>query len=120
MYFGAQYYRPPFPDRTCWERDFLNMKQLGFHVVKLWAVWNDIERKPDHFVFDDLDRLTELAGKNGLKVIINTIPEDEITHQIRNFRIIHTESRPSPCRKVRIWCVISSSVLRSITVTTAV
>jgi len=51
------------------------MKQLGFHVVKLWAVWNDIERKPDHFVFDDLDRLTELAGKNGLKVIINTIPE---------------------------------------------
>ena len=75
MYFGAQYYRPPFPDRTCWERDFLNMKQLGFHVVKLWAVWNDIERKPDHFVFDDLDRLTELAGKNGLKVIINTIPE---------------------------------------------
>lgn len=75
VYFGAQYYRPPFPDRTCWERDFLNMKQLGFHVVKLWAVWNDIERKPDHFVFDDLDRLTELAGKNGLKVIINTIPE---------------------------------------------
>ena len=75
MYFGAQYYRPPFPDRTCWERDFLNMKQLGFHVVKLWAVWNDIEREPDHFVFDDLDRLTELAGKNGLKVIINTIPE---------------------------------------------
>ncbi len=63
MYFGAQYYRPPFPDRTCWERDFLNMKQLGFHVVKLWAVWNDIERKPDHFVFDDLDRLTELAGE---------------------------------------------------------
>ena len=51
------------------------MKQLGFHVVKLWAVWNDIEREPDHFVFDDLDRLTELAGKNGLKVIINTIPE---------------------------------------------
>lgn len=75
VYFGAQYYRPPFPDRTCWERDFLNMKQLGFHVVKLWAVWNDIEREPDHFVFDDLDRLTELAGKNGLKVIINTIPE---------------------------------------------
>ncbi|WP_320955046.1 beta-galactosidase [Hungatella effluvii] len=75
VYFGALYYRPPFPDRTCWERDFLNMKQLGFHVVKLWAVWNDIEREPDHFVFDDLDRLTELAGKNGLKVIINTIPE---------------------------------------------
>lgn len=75
VYFGAQYYRPPFPDRTCWERDFLNMKQLGFHVVKLWAVWNDIEREQDHFVFDDLDRLTELAGKNGLKVIINTIPE---------------------------------------------
>lgn len=75
VYFGAQYYRPPFPDRTCWERDFANMKQLGFNVVKLWAVWNDIEREPGHFVFDDLDRLAELAGNYGLGVIINTIPE---------------------------------------------
>ena len=75
MYFGAQYYRPPFPDRTCWERDFINMKQLGFNVVKLWAVWNDIEREQNHFIFDDLDRLTELAEKNGMNVIINVIPE---------------------------------------------
>ena len=110
-------------------------------MVKLWAVWNDIERKPDHFVFDDLDRLTELAGKNGLKVIINTIPEGapywlyeahpDCLYEtvegkklpwaaLRTFRQGDGRDSVWIIRKFRIWCVISSSVLRSITVTTAV
>jgi beta-galactosidase GanA len=75
MYYGAQYYRPPFPERNCWERDFKNMRELGFTCVKLWAVWNWIEPKQGKFHFDDLDKLTELAAENHLKVIINIIPE---------------------------------------------
>ena len=38
MYYGAQYYRPPFPGGECWQRDFENMQALGFTCVKLWAV----------------------------------------------------------------------------------
>lgn len=75
MYFGAQYYRPPFPDKKYWERDIKNMKELGFNTVKLWAVWNDIEREEGIFNFEDLDQLVELCDANGLKVLINTIPE---------------------------------------------
>ena len=75
LYYGAQYYRPPFPHQDCWERDLAHMRKLGFNCVKLWAVWNWIERSPGEFFFDDLDELVRLAAKQGLDVIINTIPE---------------------------------------------
>lgn len=75
MFYGAQYFRPPFPFRDCWERDFENMRSLGFNYVKLWAVWNFIETAPGVFDFSDLDDLVDLAGKYGLAVVINLIPE---------------------------------------------
>ena len=75
MVFGAQYYRPPFPGKECWRRDMANMKSLGFNAVKLWAVWNWIERAPGAFYFDDLDELMDIAHEFGLRVIINAIPE---------------------------------------------
>ena len=33
MYYGAQYYRPPFPNEEVWKRDILHMKELGFTFV---------------------------------------------------------------------------------------
>ena len=75
MYYGAQYYRPPFPRKDVWARDLARMKELGFNVVKHWAVWNWIEREAGEFDFGELDELVELSGKHGLKVIINTVPE---------------------------------------------
>lgn len=75
MIFGAQYYRPPFPDRECWQRDLDNMRALGFNTVKLWAVWNWIERKPGCFDFDELEELVHLAARRDLDVVLNAIPE---------------------------------------------
>lgn len=75
MYFGTQYYRPPFPGKGDWENDIRHIKSLGFNVVKLWAVWNWIERKKGEFIFDDLDEIISLCKKYDLHVIINTIPE---------------------------------------------
>ena len=75
MYFGTQYYRPPFPYPQDWERDICQIKDMNFNTVKLWAVWNWIEREPGVYQFDDLDALVTLCGEYGLKVIINTIVE---------------------------------------------
>ena len=75
MIFGTQYYRPPFPGRGAWRRDLEHIKGLGFNTVKLWAVWNWIEREPGKFDFSELDELTALCGEYGLSVILNTIPE---------------------------------------------
>ncbi|MEI6877046.1 MAG: alpha-amylase family protein, partial [Spirochaetota bacterium] len=75
MIFGAQYYRPPFPGRADWVRDFDNMVALGFNTVKLWAVWNWVEPRRGEHDFADLDELVALARGRGLTVVINTIPE---------------------------------------------
>lgn len=75
MIFGTQYYRPPFPGRALWRRDLEHIKGLGFNTVKLWAVWNWIEREPGQFDFSELDELTALCREFGLNVVLNTIPE---------------------------------------------
>lgn len=75
MYFGTQYYRPPFPDKKFWERDIKHIKALNFNVVKLWAVWNWIEITPKNFNFSELDELVSICKKHGIKVIVNTILE---------------------------------------------
>ncbi len=75
MIFGAQYYRPPFPDKGVWQRDMESMKSKGFNTIKLWAVWNWVERESGSYYFDDLDELVEMAARHGLQTVINMIPE---------------------------------------------
>lgn len=75
MLYGAQYFRPPFPVRTYWERDIAHMQAMGFNCIKLWAVWNAVEKVPGEYDFADLDFLVALSEKYNLQVVINLIPE---------------------------------------------
>ena len=68
MIFGAQYYRPPFPDRSRWEDDLEQMRRSGLDTVQLWACWGWIEPEPGEYSFDDYDELVALANQAGLKV----------------------------------------------------
>lgn len=73
--YGAQYYRYPTPAPSEWERDLARMKEAGFTVVRLWAIWRVHNPEKNVYRFDDLDALCELAGRNGLGVVINTMRE---------------------------------------------
>ncbi len=75
MLYGSQYFRPPFPRKDCWVRDITTMEAMGFNCIKLWAVWNAIEKSPGVFDFADLDSLVALSHAHHLQVIINLIPE---------------------------------------------
>lgn len=75
IHLGAQYYRAPFPDSRYWEDDLRRMKDAGLNTVQLWVLWAWVEAKPGRFVFDDYDRLVELAGKQELQVVLSTIAE---------------------------------------------
>jgi beta-galactosidase GanA len=75
MIFGAQYYRPPFPARKHWATDMASMRRHNFNTVKIWAVWNWIETRPGVFDLTELQGLREAAQREGLKVVVNTIPE---------------------------------------------
>jgi beta-galactosidase len=75
MIFGAQYYRPPFPDRSHWKADMEDMRRSGLDTVQLWACWGWIEPEPGGYSFDDYDELVALADQAGLKVVISTVAE---------------------------------------------
>jgi len=71
--FGAQYYRAPTPDPSCWRKDLDRMRSLGMSSVKLWAQWRWIHRTPSTFVFDDLDRIMALCHEREFSIHINVI-----------------------------------------------
>ncbi|MFW5857673.1 MAG: beta-galactosidase, partial [Planctomycetota bacterium] len=75
MRLGTQYYRAPFPEERFWDDDLKRMKDSGLNTVQLWVLWGWVEATPGTFVFDDYDRLVELAGKHGLGVVLSTIAE---------------------------------------------
>jgi len=83
--FGAQYYRAPTPEPACWEGDLRHMRELGFNAVKFFVQWRWSHRGEDQFYFDDLDRLMDLAGANGLGVTLNLLMDMSPTWLFRAF-----------------------------------
>jgi beta-galactosidase len=71
--FGAQYYRAPSPSRGDWERDLAAMAAQGFNTVKYWIQWRWNNPEEGGYAFDDIDTLMDLAHRNGLRVMLNTI-----------------------------------------------
>ncbi len=71
--WGAQYYRAPTPEHRFWEKDFQNMKKIGFTDIKFWVQWRWCHRGENIFFFDDLDELMDLAYKYQLRVTLNII-----------------------------------------------
>jgi len=51
------------------------MRDAGLNTVQLWLLWAWVEAKPGEYVFDDYDRLVELAAKCGLGLVLSTIAE---------------------------------------------
>ncbi len=71
--FGTQYYRAPSPPPEEWETDLAAIARLGMNTVKFWVQWRWNNPAHGTFQFDDIDRLMEIAERNRLKVILNTI-----------------------------------------------
>jgi beta-galactosidase len=113
--FGAQYYRAPTPEPECWAGDFAHMRELGFNAVKFFVQWRWSHRAPEHFFFDDLDALMELAGAHGLGVTLNFILDmapvwlydrcpdarqiDVMGHVVEPYAVSHRSAggHPGPC-----------------------
>ena len=68
---GTEYYRPPSPPPELWDEDFRRISAIGMSIVRVWYSWNWVETLPNHYEFDDLDLLFDLAAKHGLKVWVD-------------------------------------------------
>jgi beta-galactosidase len=71
--FGSQYYRAPSPPESDWERDLSSFARHGFNTIKFWVQWRWNNPDEGRYYFDDIDRLMELASRNKLRVMLNTI-----------------------------------------------
>ena len=75
MIFSTQYYKPPFPTSARWRDDLEHIARIGFDTIYLSVTWAWVECEPQQYRFDDYDTLLELAGSQGLKVVLNLFVE---------------------------------------------
>lgn len=72
MTIGVYYYPEAWPPDQ-WERDITNIKRLGFEFIHMGEfAWTFMEPEEGKYDFAWLDRVVELSGKYGLKVILCT------------------------------------------------
>ena len=72
MSVGVYYYPEHWPEEQ-WERDIKNIANQGFEFIHMAEfAWSQMEPTEGDFDFMWLDKVVELADKNGLKVILGT------------------------------------------------
>lgn len=72
---GTQYYRTPTPLPEEWEKDISNFEKYNIDAFQIRMNWRWNERKENEYDFSDVDKLIELAEKNGRKVVMKFLLE---------------------------------------------
>jgi len=73
--YGTQYYRAPTPLPSEWEGDMQALTDNNIETLQLRLNWRQNEPREDEYVFDDVDRLMDLAEQYGKKVVIKFLLE---------------------------------------------
>ncbi|MDD2706607.1 MAG: beta-galactosidase [Verrucomicrobiae bacterium] len=73
--YGVQYHRAPTPLPEEWDGDLRELARAGYTHVQFRPQWRLHERIRGVWVWDDLDRLFDLAEKHGLRVILKPMLE---------------------------------------------
>ena len=88
--YGTQYYRAPTPLPEEWAEDLREIARCHYTHVQFRPQWRWHERIRGKYCWDDLDRLCDLAHRNGLRVIIKSMLEtapDWVFNELDGFRI---------------------------------
>ncbi len=72
---GTQYYRAPTPLEDEWESDIADLNKYGIDALQIRINWRWNERRENEYDFSDVDKLLEIAEKNGRKVIMKFLLE---------------------------------------------
>ncbi len=73
--YGVQYHRAPTPLPDEWAGDLAEIARCGYTHVQFRPQWRWHERLRGHQVWDDLDKLFDLAAQNRLRVILKPMLE---------------------------------------------
>ncbi len=66
--FGTQYLRGATPAEDQWERDMAHMEQMGFNTIRMWLVWNALERQEGVIDTAFVGRFLACAKRHHLQV----------------------------------------------------
>ncbi len=74
--YGTQYHRAPTPLPEEWEGDIKTIAEKGYTHIQFRPQWRCHERVRGKYVWDDLDRLFDLAEKYNMKVVLKPMLEN--------------------------------------------
>ena len=94
--------------KELWRKDVRAIKDLGFNTVRTWIDWASGEPSEGKYNFETLDVLLELAGEEGLKVVLQVYMDSapqwvgrkypDSLFVSSNGQAIQPESSPGYCR----------------------
>jgi len=82
---GTEYYRPPNPEISDFEKDIEKIKKAGLKVIRTWLHWQQVNPEDGKWDFGNYDKLFKYAEKNGVKVLIQINVEVPPEYIIKKF-----------------------------------
>ena len=68
FHVGSEFFLNRSETKESVEKHFRLMHENGLTLVRIFVIWDDIERTPDNWNFEGYDWIYDAAAKNGIKI----------------------------------------------------
>jgi beta-galactosidase len=100
-----------------WTKDLENIKGLGFNTVRTWVEWNVGEPREGEYHLENLDLLLSLAGKTGLRVIVQVYADSApewVGQKYPDGRYAAQDGQPIPSQAAPGFCFDHPGVRKAV------
>jgi len=73
---GSEFFLNRTETKESVERHFRIMQENGLTLVRIFVIWDDIERTPNNWNFEAYDWIYDAAAENGIKIVATLCAED--------------------------------------------
>ena len=73
---GTEFFLNRIETKETVERHFRLMHETGLTLVRIFIIWDDIERTPNNWNFEGYDWIYDAAAENGIKIVATLCAED--------------------------------------------
>ena len=73
---GSEFFLNRTETKASVEHHFRLMQESGLTLVRIFVIWDDIERTPNHWNFEGYDWIYDAAAENGIKIVATLCAED--------------------------------------------